>query len=264
VPAKKGGPLIIETKLFTSQGEVDQAILKLKQRLDEVRALDPRTVGHDDPRISSAAANFRNTVLEIYGPNSPEYQRAQYQRIWHGPIRVNASQHELQAGFAAGVVHTIEAIENLIRTLEEKKTDFGVDTTSRARTAFEGLDLHPRIANAAADLYRDQHYRNAVGDASIALVNYVKEKSRRHDLDGSPLMSTVFSKNKPVLGFNDLKDKTEEDEQEGMMHLFMGAVLTLRNPRAHALNLDSAEVAMDYISFLSMLAKRVDQAKRVP
>jgi hypothetical protein len=109
VPAKKGGPLIIETKLFTSQGEVDQAILKLKRRLDEVRALDPRTVGHDDPRISSAAANFRNTVLEIYGPNSPEYQRAQYQRIWHGPIRVNASQHELQAGFAAGVVHTIEA-----------------------------------------------------------------------------------------------------------------------------------------------------------
>lgn len=99
-------------------------------------------------------------------------------------------------------------------------------------------------------------------DASVALVNFVKEKSRRHDLDGAPLMATVFSKNKPVLAFNDLKDKADEDEQEGMMHLFMGAVLALRNPRAHALLDDSPEVALEYIGLISLLAKRVDQAKR--
>jgi len=33
-------------------------------------------------------------------------------------------------------------------------------------------------------------------------------------------MTTVFSKNQPVLAFNDLKDKTDEDKQEGMIHLF--------------------------------------------
>ena len=95
-------------------------------------------------------------------------------------------------------------------------------------------------------------------------MNYVKEKSRRHDLDGSGLMSTVFSKNKPVLAFNDLKDQRDADEQEGMMHLFMGAVLALRNPRAHALPDDSPEAAVEYIVFLSLLARRVDQAKRTP
>jgi uncharacterized protein (TIGR02391 family) len=114
------------------------------------------------------------------------------------------------------------------------------------------------------DLYRDGHYRNAVADAAVALVNYVKEKSRRHDLDGSGLATAVFSKNKPVLAFNDLKDRTDEDEQEGMMHLFVGAVLALRNARVHALLDDSAEMALEYIAFLSMLAKRVDQAKRTP
>lgn len=61
---------------------------------------------------------------------------------------------------------------------------------------------------------------------------------------------------------NDLQDPTDLDEQEGMMHLFMGAVLALRNPRAHALNVDTAEGAAESIAFLSMLAKRVDQAKR--
>jgi uncharacterized protein (TIGR02391 family) len=99
-------------------------------------------------------------------------------------------------------------------------------------------------------------------DASVALVNFVKEKSRRHDLDGSGLMSTVFSKNNPILAVNGLANTTDEDEQEGMMHLFMGVVLALRNTRAHTLLDDSPEMALEYIGLISMLAKRVDQAKR--
>lgn len=93
-------------------------------------------------------------------------------------------------------------------------------------------------------------------------MNIVKEKSRRHDLDGAPLMRAVFSKNAPVLAFNNLKDQTEQDEQEGMMHLFEGAVQALRNPRAHALADDSPEEALEYIALLSFLAKKVDQARR--
>jgi hypothetical protein len=50
-----------------------------------------------------------------------------------------------------------------------------------------------------APVLRRARYRHAVLDASVALVNLVKEKSRRHDLDGAPLMTTVLSKNKPAL-----------------------------------------------------------------
>jgi uncharacterized protein (TIGR02391 family) len=166
--------------------------------------------------------------------------------------------------FQRGLPQTVAMLEGLIRRLEEKREDVSGDTTARARSSFEGLELHPRIASVCVDLYRDGHYRNAVADAAVALVNYVKEKSRRHDLDGSGLMTTVFSKNKPVLALNDLRDRTDEDQQEGMMHLFVGAVLALRNARVHALLDDSAEMALEYIAFLSMLAKRVDQAKRTP
>jgi uncharacterized protein (TIGR02391 family) len=100
-------------------------------------------------------------------------------------------------------------------------------------------------------------------DGSIALVNYVKEKSRQHELDGAPWMSRVFTPSAPVLAFNSLADQTDRDEQQGMMHLFMGAVLALRNPRAHAIFDDSPELALDYIAFLNMLAKRLDGAKRI-
>jgi uncharacterized protein (TIGR02391 family) len=254
---------IIEDKVFTTVQEVEQAIAKLRRRLEELQALDPGRVRYDDPRVKSAAQNFSDTVLQVYGPNSPGYQRFSYHRISHGPVYTGMSDGELQGNFAAGVAHTIEAVENLIRRLEERKADFGADTVSRVRDAFEGLDLHPRIAAVCVDLFRNGHYRNAVLDASLALVNYVKEKSRRPDLDGAALMTTVFSKNNPILAFNDRKDKADEDEQEGIMHLFVGAVLAVRNPRAHALLDDAPEMTLEYIGLISLLAKRVDQAKRM-
>ena len=91
-------------------------------------------------------------------------------------------------------------------------------------------------------------------DASIALVNFVREKSGRHELDGSGLMTTVFSKNEPILAFNELTDRTDHDEQEGMMHLFAGAVLALRNPAAHSFD-QSPELALDYLAFLKSLSQ---------
>jgi len=242
--------------------DIERGLVTLRRRLDEVKALAASGVRFDDPRVRTVAENIRDAVREVFGADSPEYQRHQGHRIWHGPLRMNMHPSEQQASFEAGVPHSVELLENFIRRLEEKKADFAPDTTGRVRMAFEGLDLHPRIAAVCADLYRDGHYRNAVLDASVALVNFVREKSRRHDLDGAKLMSTVFSKNNPILAFNAMAEQTDEDEQEGMMHLFMGAVLALRNPRAHALLDDSPEMALEHIGLISLLAKQLDGAKR--
>jgi hypothetical protein len=63
-------------------------------------------------------------------------------------------------------------------------------------------------------------------------------------------------------GFNDLSDQTDLDEQEGMMHLFEGAVLAIRNPGGHTFPEGTEQQAMEYISLLSLLAYRVQEAKR--
>lgn len=75
-------------------------------------------------------------------------------------------------------------------------------------------------------------------------------------------MTEVFSKNNPILAFNDLSKQSELDEQQGMMHLFQGAVLAVRNPRGHDFPNDSHERAMEYISFISMLANFVAELRR--
>jgi uncharacterized protein (TIGR02391 family) len=124
------------------------------------------------------------------------------------------------------------------------------------------LELHPRIAAVSVELFRDGHYRNAVLDAAVALTNMVKEKSRVHDKDGVNLMRHVFSPNQPQLAFNGLADQSERDEQDGLMQLFAGAVLALRNPRAHGVVPDSPEYATECLAFLSFLAKHLERAKR--
>ena len=232
-------------------------------------ALGDQAVRHDDEKARAAERRIRSTILEIFGERSPEYRDHQYHDISGGMSIVvggfgdepDAHESELQENFVAGIRRTVTMLGSLIDTIKER-TDHAVDSVGRARVTFEGLDLHPRIAQVCTDLYRDGHYRNAVLDAGIALMNFVKEKSRRHDLDGANLMRTVFSRNDPILAFNDLRDQAEQDEQEGMMHLFEGAALALRNPRAHALSDDSPEMALDYLMMLSMLAKRLDRDAR--
>lgn len=253
----------IEPKVFASVQEIDQGLSKLNRLLAEVHGLDPNSVRHNDPRKDIAERNIHGKILEIYGSSSPEYKDFQYHRISYGPISMGMEEHEIQKVFADGVSYTLQALENLIRDLEQRKTDLGGDPDAKVRVAFSDLDLHPRIASVTADLFANGHYRNAVLDACVALVNLVKEKSRRHDLDGAPLMREVFSRQNPVLSFNDRKDKTDEDEQEGFMHIFEGVALALRNPRAHTLQDDSPETALEYIALTSLLAKKVEQSKRI-
>ena len=76
-------------------------------------------------------------------------------------------------------------------------------------------------------------------------------------------MQTVFSPKTPVLRFNQLTTETDKSEQQGMMFLYAGAMLALRNPRAHELMQDDPEQAIEYLSLLSMLAKALDRAERV-
>jgi Protein of unknown function (Hypoth_ymh) len=64
------------------------------------------------------------------------------------------------------------------------------------------------------------------------------------------------------LAFNDRSDQTDLDEQEGMMHLFEGAVLGIRNPGGHSFPEGPEQRAVEYISLLRLLAYRVQKAKR--
>jgi uncharacterized protein (TIGR02391 family) len=253
----------IQPKVFESAEEIDRAIAKLDKRVRELEALDILTaINNDTGEDDAVVSNIRESILDIFGNKSPEFHEHEHIRLWAGPMFTNMKRHAVVAGTERGRTQTLGILRGLIGRLTEKREDFGV-TAATPTTYFDDLKLHPRIADVSRDLFLDGYHWEAVFAASKALVNYVKERSGRHDLDGAPLMRTVFSKNAPVLAFNDLSDQTDQDEQEGMMHLFEGAVFGIRNPGGHSFPEGPEQRAIEYISLLSLLAYRVQEAQRV-
>jgi uncharacterized protein (TIGR02391 family) len=172
------------------------------------------------------------------------------------------NDREIIYGKDRGRHQVIGILNGLIGRLKEKREDLLAGMSPPPSTYFDRLNLHPRVREVSRDLFMDGHPWEAVFAGSKALINYIKERSGRDDLDGAPLVRAVFSKNGPVLAFNDLANQTDLDEQEGMMHLFEGAVLAIRNPGGHSFPEGSEQRAIEYISLISLLAYRVQESKR--
>jgi ribosome-associated translation inhibitor RaiA len=186
----------IENKVFTSAEEVKRGIAKLQRRISEVTSLNPQQIPHDDATVETARHNIRDTVREVFGAQSQEARDFFNPEIYVSDGYINDWDEEPDhyTSFSKGIQHMEKLLKGLIAKLEEKLVDFEEDPISQARVVFEGMNLHPRIAGACSDLYKNGHYSQSVFEASKALVNFVKERSGRHDLDGVPLMTNVFSK----------------------------------------------------------------------
>ncbi len=140
-----------------------------------------------------------------------------------------------------------------------------IDKTNfkKQESYYSTRDLHPEIIDASAKLFVDGHYSEAIFNAFKKVEILVKNKSGVKNLTGHPLMQKVFSVKTPLLKFNTLISQIDKDEQQGMMELFAGAMLGIRNPKAHnqIIQKDSVKT-MEYLSFASLLCKRLDESKK--
>lgn len=260
---KRSEPPPVEPREFRSVDEIDRAVAKLERRIADLESLDVAVALHDDTGADDVVlSNLRETIREVFGTNSPEFHEHEHLRLWAGVTYMGMPRNEIVAGTERGRLQTLGIVKGLIGRLKEKRPDLSNPEEMRPATYFDRLNLHSRIREVSRDLFLDGYHWEAVFAGAKALVNYVKERSGRHDLDGAPLMRLVFSRNDPTLAFNDLSDQTGLDEQEGMMHLFEGAVLGIRNPGGHTFPEGPEQRAIEHISLLSLLAYRVQEATR--
>jgi hypothetical protein len=192
-------PPPLEPRDFRSPEEIEAAIAKLRRQIEVLNQLDiQKAIVEDNGADDVAGSNVRATIRAVFGTNSPEFHEHQYIRIWAGGQHFNMSRGELILGSERGRLQVITILNGLIGRLEEKRTDFGAAGLPAPSTYFDRLNLHPRILEVSRDRFIDGYPWDAVLAASKALVNYVKERSDRYDLDGAPLMRAVFSKNAPA------------------------------------------------------------------
>jgi uncharacterized protein (TIGR02391 family) len=243
-----------------SLGAIPSALNKLNRRLTELNEVGTPEFKDDISHMSKLIADKVNATLDdVFGQNTVDADEFWIQYSWFQAMTTN--WEERKKGFVRGRERAIACVRGAIQRLEEKLADADEDASGRALRAYEGLELHSEIARAASDLYRNGHYANAV-EASVKALNALVRLRSGLEIDGAFLMEHTFSPNKPILQFNDLSDKSDHDEQKGFMMMFSGAVSGLRNPRAHGFIHDDPERALEFIAFVSLLAKLLDEAKR--
>lgn len=247
-----------------SPQQMQAAIPKLKRRISELRQLDINTIqDRGEARLKALEQKSDSTLMDIFSNDTVEYRKFRV-RLDTASVSMGypTPLHEVREGYQRGIEQAISNFTTIIELFEEKLGDSGETAAGRALKALGDLEIHPEIERASGDLFRNGHYANAVEDACKALNGLVKMRSGEEDLSGTSLMQTVFSPKNPILKFSELNTQSERDEQQGMMFLYSGAILAFRNPRAHEIIKDDPEMALEYIAFLSLLAKSLDKADR--
>jgi hypothetical protein len=215
------------------------------------------------------------------GARSPE--RASCQR---GPQTDALFEREIQTRRVIGVVLGIENVEALIRptrNLNYVELRTGIDFAQRAlghltdaaetekyiqgtsAPTMSADSLHPLVWDAAAKLWRDEHYSSAVQRAATFLNAHVQDLSDRRDVSDSVLMAQVFSPNPPEEGRPRLRwpgddtDLAVKAMRTGLLHFSQGCFAAIRNRATHSTSDMSSQEALEQLAILSTLARWIDQ-----
>ena len=143
----------------------------------------------------------------------------------------------------------------------------------RAKSLYQRLahrGAHSTVLTyCTAELLADNYF-HAVLEASKGLFERLRDRTGL-DADGAELVDQALGISKgsgtPRVVFNSLRTESERSEQRGLMNLFKGVAGTFRNPTAHAPRISwsmSEQDALDLLSLVSMLHRRLDQAIDVP
>jgi len=263
--AKIKQPQLIEANL--SYQQMEAAIPKIKRRMADLDSFDIDSVNdRSDARIDALEKSLDALLVSVFGAGTVEYDRYHWQVTRLDTASINIMHqtpiHEVREGLRRGISTAKAHLETIKKEFLEELGDVGLTSSGKTLKAYEGLELHHEIERAVGNLYKDGHYANAVEDATKALNALVRMRSGVEDKDGSALMEAVFSPKNPILKFNQLADISDIDEQKGFMMMMSGAVAGLRNPRAHKIIKDDPEMALEYIAYVSLLAKLVDKSSK--
>lgn len=116
----------------------------------------------------------------------------------------------------------------------------------------------------ALALFRSGFYEEAVQRAAQALLNDLKERAGRDDLDGEALFNQAFSAQNPLLQFSERATRLERDQHDGFRHLGVGMTRYLRNVVTHGEEFDlDARKALIWLAFISALREDLQLARPV-
>ena len=155
----------------------------------------------------------------------------------------------------ATLLDSFESIVRRARTFDER------DEQDRAPLhPFDRRNIHPKLSPKVRRLFDDGYYAEATFEGFKYIDKLVQRHSKLSE-SGMKLMMQVFDESKPVLQLTALSNASEVDEQKGYRFLFSGAVMAIRNPRGHEVNVhDDPDTCLDHLAFATLLLRRLEQS----
>jgi len=236
-----------------------EAIKMIKAAIGEIPYL--RTLRYDNQEFKLWRDKGCDILEMAFGKGSTEWQR--FARAV--TIRsYSSSETGYQEEYLNHLTHYETALKSIVQkheipaAPETGQIQAPEDSAEMANHLFDKMQFHPKILEASESLFKTKHYAQAILEAFKAVNNFVKQKTGLA-LDGKDLMAQVFNKEDPIIKLNELRTQSERDEQEGFRFLFMGAMVGIRNPKAHDIVVqEDPYKTLEYLGFASLLLKKID------
>jgi uncharacterized protein (TIGR02391 family) len=162
---------------------------------------------------------------------------------------------------ASGVLQPSDSLVPFIRASKEVANPR--KSKAELEHLFDSRNFHKAVVQASRTQFINYDFPSSVLNAYKTLLVSVQQETGNFGDDGIKLVTSVFSSKNPVLRSSLARITEDASIQDGIMYLFMGAVLCVRNVFAHKdIYLTDIDDTLGYLSFSSFLFKILDVMER--
>ena len=234
-------------------------VRRLREALVQMPELRAKYNVHS-PEFSTWQDRVSQSLTELFGAEHSYGRRFAYldfclARVSMGPGPPPWTDHD-QSRYE----HDLDQAEQLLKDALEELEAAGLAATPGH--TFWDL-IHPDIKTAALTRFESAHYADAVESALKAVNARVRENwlaAGNSEQDGTKLMFSAFDTQNPAIRLADLSTQTGRDIQDGYKHIFAGAMLGIRNPKAHDIVVINQDRAIHFLFVASLLMHKLDEA----
>ena len=178
----------------------------------------------------------------------------------------NINLRRVNHGRTDSLAYNLEACKNeareILQVLIDTQDNVNPVSIINRNTDFWEL-LHPKVIQLGKTRFDNGLFADSVS-ACLREINTIVKNHVRHainqELDGAPLMTRAFSANNPIIEFGDMSTENGRNIQLGYMKIFEGAMIGIRNPKAHENLYPDENKAIHFLFLASFMFIKLQEA----
>lgn len=253
----------------------ETAIVRLQTLIDRIDSLlEPN---HPYTEFIKWKRNIETAISYIFGEEShnlKEFKSIIFTVKHSGSMSFDMTGHSTYTisdsayrnAYVGGLKRSKAILESMVEEVQQF-WDAAVEAPSAVHFNDESSNfwqlIHPVITDVARSRFESRHFADSVEAAFKKINAIVKSKVKDvtgSEFDGAALMNRAFSVQNPIIRLDDLTTETGKNIQQGYMQLYAGAMIGIRNPKAHDNVIIDNKRAIHFLFLASLLMYKLDES----